>query len=171
MDYSPRLLRHSHLTDHTRIPGGDTCQSPDKREPCTPTSLSTRNSIAPLYHRFTPESSSSLTPPHWPVSTSTPLAPATKSSVLSRSYAATFSSPTRRSRNSGRPSTVPPPYRRRSRSLGPRLLQRNSPRREGLALECPALRHPPAGPLHRPDYEDSRAHHRHRFHQRGPPRR
>lgn len=101
------------------------------------------------------------------------LAPATKSSVLSRSCAATHSSPTRHSRNSGAAldGASPVPGGRRPCSLRPRVFQRDSPRREGLALECPALRHPPAGPLHRPDYEDSRAHHRHRFHQRGPPRR
>ena len=41
--------------------------------------------------------------------------------------------------------------------------KRPSPKKTA-PLECSTFRHPPAGPLHRPDYEDSRTHHRYRFH-------
>ena len=172
MDYSPRLLRHSHLTTHTRYPEGIHVNHPSSTHPVLrlrrvqgtrsrPADFhSPRNSRRLRLHRACmplqlPSPHQRRNPPR--------LLPAARTRIPPPPGTQRILGSTRR--------RLPRTRRRRPRPLSARVLQRNPSRRTQLPLERAAFSCAPAGPLHRADHEDPRTHHRHRIHQRGTPRR
>ena len=172
MDYSPRLLRHSHLTDHTRYPEGIHANHPSSTHlvlrlrrvqgtrPRPADFHSPRNSRPPS----TPPALASLY--NYPTHISDEILRAYSQlrghaflphQALKEFWAALDGA-----------SPVPAAAERVRSALAS---SRNPARRTQLPLECAAFRHAPAGPLHRTDHADSRTHHRHRINQRGTPRR
>ena len=93
MDYSPRLLRHSHLTDHTRYPEGIHVNHPSSTHLVLRLRRVQGTRSRPADFHSPPEFSSPSTPPRLQASTTTQPTLATKSSAPTHSYADTPSSP------------------------------------------------------------------------------